>query len=215
MAGTAWVAYVAFLGRAAPTTVSRRLVLGAAACTTGLPVPSAAAPTSVALERAIDETLRDAAAGDPARVEDLGPYLMPRYALEAADVFYPEYFLGDWDVESTTVAVVAPLGESVFGGGDAFRKACAQARAREKLGYSARWLRSGDGRCVCDRLFNVASITRAALGPDAVVGAFAGARTGAGGPDGRVLDMLAGSGDPAVELVIRVRPAAAGGAVFR
>jgi len=87
--------------------------------------------------------------------------------LAAPDIFYPPWMLGLWQVSSATRSVEAPLGPELFGSPAAFEAATQDVG--KALTYTARFRRSTQGRVVADRAYNVASISRAAMGDAAVL----------------------------------------------
>lgn len=99
--------------------------------------------------------------------------LRPEYGLESYDVTYPEWTLGKWTARSTLRSVFAPAGEELFtpgrNGTDALRRARLDT---DPLVYDVRWKRPSSGpvaeMVVVDRDFNVASISRASMGKEAV-----------------------------------------------
>jgi hypothetical protein len=91
----------------------------------------------------------------------------PPYKLEGPDVFYPNWFGGTWDVESTTSDVQSPCGPILFGGNATYVK------AREEIGkslqYQSRFISDGYDHIIADREFNVKSIAKVAMGANSVV----------------------------------------------
>jgi hypothetical protein len=91
----------------------------------------------------------------------------PPYKLEGPDVFYPNWFGGTWDVESTTSDVQSPCGPILFGGNATYVK------AREEIGkslqYQSRFISDGYDHVIADREFNVKSIAKVAMGANSVV----------------------------------------------
>jgi hypothetical protein len=129
---------------------------------------ASALPRTVDLRATLDRTLADALGGGvPA---DMSVYARPKYALESSDVFYPPWLEGTWDVTSKSTAVLAPVGTLLFGPPGAYDRAKASV-AEPPLRYLARFVPAGDGidACICSRPFTVASISRAAMGPNAVL----------------------------------------------
>lgn len=104
--------------------------------------------------------------------------LRPDYGIESPDVSYPPWTLGRWIARSTLKAVYAPAGEEVFAPGQNGTAALQKARrevSEPPLEYEVRWRRNGAAaaaddqqQVVVDREFNVASISRASMGPSAV-----------------------------------------------
>ena len=95
--------------------------------------------------------------------------LRPEYGIESADVLYPEWALGRWAARSTLRSVLAPAGDELFSPGRNGTEALRRARleAGTALEYPVKWIQPG-GRVVVDREYNVASISRATMGPEAV-----------------------------------------------
>lgn len=94
----------------------------------------------------------------------------PSYGMETPDVYYPSWFDGKWQVESTTTDVQAPCGVALFGGNQTY------TNARQEIGstmtYESRFLRAakdGASTVIADREYNVRSIARAAMGPNSVL----------------------------------------------
>lgn len=97
--------------------------------------------------------------------------LRPTYDVETRDVLYPEWFLGRWKVKSALRQVLAPAGDAFFAPGRNGTEAMRRARleiSQPPLEYDCRWRREPDGSVVVDRGYNVASISRAAMGARAV-----------------------------------------------
>jgi hypothetical protein len=84
----------------------------------------------------------------------------------SADVEYPKWFAGEWNVESTTASVNAPLGINAFGGASAWE--AAQKDIGNTLKYKSKFF--GEGAVIADRLFNVKAIASVAMGKGAVLG---------------------------------------------
>lgn len=88
--------------------------------------------------------------------------------LEARDVFYPDWFSGLWQANSTGLGVWAPLGLEAFGGQTSYNAALKDVNT--SLVYACRFgPDSLGGGVVADRLFNVESIARASMGADCVI----------------------------------------------
>lgn len=101
--------------------------------------------------------------------------LRPQYGLESPDVMYPSWFYGSWIASSTLKSVIAPAGEELFAPGRNGTDALVRARMDigDPLRYEVRWRKSlrsqQDGASVVvDRGYNVASISRASMGSQAV-----------------------------------------------
>lgn len=97
------------------------------------------------------------------RINDNTP---PSYGMEGADIYYPTWFEGKWNVQSSCTAVEAPCGVALFGG--------AWESARRELNdpplvYEARFLRNDRSIVVADREFNVRSMAQAVMGPQSVL----------------------------------------------
>lgn len=144
-------------------------------------------------------------AQSPTRVADPSIYVRPTYGKEADDVYYPPWFQGTWDVRSRGLAVVAPAGERLFAPAPGALER-ARNELKTELAYAARWqpTDSSTASCICDRAYNVASIARASMGSDAVLGVGGGLRPG--------FNERASTADV---LEARLRPAGAGGQAFR
>ncbi len=84
----------------------------------------------------------------------------------AGDLFYPDWFLGQWWVTSTLVDAVAPLApEIVTPGFEGNRQLLNQP-----ISFAIRFIRSPTGgKVISDRAFNGLSLARAYLGDQAVV----------------------------------------------
>jgi hypothetical protein len=157
------------------------------------------------LVASVDRTLADARSGGvPAAIQD---YARPRYGMESDDVYYPRWLEGTWEVSSTATALIAPAGDELFGPPGALERARAAMRDPPLL-YRAQFTRAPDGRdaCICERAFTVASISRAAMGSDAVLGV-GGVTSGSG--------QMFGPASSADELEVRIQPTGANGRRFR
>jgi len=151
----------------------------------------------------VERTCSDVAANGPPG--NLSFYTRPAYALETADLYYPPWLTGTWEVLSSTRGIIAPLGTGFFGSPGAYERAMATLND-PPLSYRARFSPSAeaDGSCICERAFTVASISRAAMGANAVLGV--------GGPSTGFLLEGVQSADA---LEVRIRPNGADGRVFR
>jgi len=89
----------------------------------------------------------------------------PPYGIESADVFYPPYFKGVWEVTSTTTSVEAPCGIFLFGGNATFQSSLKEIGPENALRYKARFVSiDNNSKCIADRDFNVREIASAAMG---------------------------------------------------
>lgn len=100
----------------------------------------------------------------------------PSYGMEGADVFYPSYFKGLWDVSSKTTSVQAPCGIVLFGGNLTYTKATKEVEQGLPLLYKARFVpmttsdRSSTSlNIIADREFNIPEIANAAMGSKTVM----------------------------------------------
>ena len=185
--------YLFFFGEAAPMTLAWIAVAAASSLLTPLTRRAALTATALGvlqppLERALaaDEAtvtvanglsgvLEATAALPPtaARVP-LSLVLRPDYGIESYDVTYPSWALGKWTARSTLRSVLAPAGEELFTPGRNGTEALRRARLEigEPLEYEVRWKRPSSGpvaeQVVVDREYNIASISRASMGSDAV-----------------------------------------------
>ncbi|KAG8461799.1 hypothetical protein KFE25_001417 [Diacronema lutheri] len=191
--------------------LSRRLWVGSAASAAlaaRAPRGRAADAPPRDLRDAVERTVADALAGG---ARDLTVYARPTYGRESDDIYYPPWLAGEWLVSSKQTGLVAPLGAELFGPTGAYERARA-ALDEPALAYRARFARvsaapgGGGEACVCERPFTVASISRAAMGADAVLAA-----GGVAQPDGALLE----GATSADELEVRLRPSGAGGRTFR
>jgi len=171
--------------RQQPPSLSRRLLLAAIAAQ---PALQPALP-ALAVPPLLRDTVRQTLAVPDGTAVPLELAQRPAYALESEDVFYPEFFLGQWRVSSKLAGVVAPAGEMLFAPGRNGTEALRRARLDPPLYYDVRWVRNPSGKVVVDRAYNVASISRAALGDRAVQD------VSAAGPDLQSL-ILSPSGAP-------------------
>ena len=64
----------------------------------------------------------------------------PPYGREDADIIYPDWFRGTWDVYSETTTVEAPCGVPLFGGNSTFAAAKREIGASNALQYRARFV---------------------------------------------------------------------------
>lgn len=95
-----------------------------------------------------------------------------RPGIQIADIFYPQYFAGKWNVTSYITRVEAPLGAIAFGGQSRL-DAVAQEIKNDgsPLSYFAKFNNFG-GNVIADRLYNVEQIAIASMGPDSVIDDF-------------------------------------------
>ena len=95
----------------------------------------------------------------------------PTYGMEGADVFYPSWLAGTWNVASTTTSVEAPCGQPLFGAKAMY--AAAQADVGTTLHYESRFIDLGTdasgNSVIADRAFNIESIAMAAVGTKSVL----------------------------------------------
>lgn len=101
----------------------------------------------------------------------IGYALRPEYGLETPDVFYPGTFAGRWTATSTLRSVRAPAGDALFSPGRNGTEGLRRARLEvgQPLVYEVRWRPGSEPEStVVDREYNVASISRAAMGDRAV-----------------------------------------------
>ena len=103
----------------------------------------------------------------------------PPYEMESSDIFYPSYFNGVWDVQSTTKDIIAPCGITLFGGNYTYNKA--QEEVGTTLTYKSRFIpttnnaiddnnnMSSSKSIIADREFNVVEIAKSAMGNNAVL----------------------------------------------
>jgi len=91
----------------------------------------------------------------------------PPYGREDADIIYPDWFRGTWDVYSETTSVEAPCGVPLFGGNSTFAAAKREIGASNALQYRARFI-EGSAGTIADREFNVREIVKQAMGENAV-----------------------------------------------
>ena len=92
----------------------------------------------------------------------------PPYGLEVADIVYPDWFQGGWDVLSVTTDVQAPCGQQLFGGNYTFANAKKEIGVDGALQYRARFV-DGSVGTIADREFNVREIVKSAMGINSVV----------------------------------------------
>jgi len=129
-------------------------------------IDDATAPAAIGLKSAVERTLK---ASDQNRAPVR--YVQQLFqGLDAADVYYPEWFSGKWRASSKLVQVLAPAGPEVFSPGRNGSLALANARegVGDVLAYDVRWVKLPSGQLVVDREYNLASITRASMGGRAV-----------------------------------------------
>jgi hypothetical protein len=96
----------------------------------------------------------------------------PPYTLESADVEYPSFFGGTWQVTSTCTDIIAPCGLSLFGGNATYTRAREDIGGQNALVYKARFIGGSSGATstvIADRDYNVREIAKAAMGSMSVV----------------------------------------------
>ena len=91
----------------------------------------------------------------------------PPYGREDADIIYPDWFRGTWDVYSETTTVEAPCGVPLFVGNSTFAAAKREIGASNALQYRARFV-EGSAGTIADREYNVREIAKQAMGTNAV-----------------------------------------------
>jgi hypothetical protein len=152
--------------------LSRRACLAStSAAFAALQLPAGATAATTTLASVVDATL---ALSDGAQAAAIS--LRPTYGLESYDVAYPEWFLGKWQATSTLESVIAPAGVDLFSPGRngtvALQRARGEIGPQYALRYDVRWRKQANPDnqvdVVVDRGYNVASISRAAMGEKAV-----------------------------------------------
>ncbi|KAI8471550.1 MAG: hypothetical protein J3K34DRAFT_520489 [Monoraphidium minutum] len=73
------------------------------------------------------------------------------------DLFFPDTFLGTWDVVSTLVKVETPLGEEKLPNPAVVQRA-READLGQPNGYQVSFVRNGSGRVIFDRRFNMTAM---------------------------------------------------------
>ena len=155
------------------TQLSRRAALSAATAASGcVLLPSRAFAADAATATTLADTL-DATLALPEGARAAAIALRPEYGLESADVVYPSWFFGRWKASSTLRSVLAPAGDDLFAPGRNGTEALRRARLEtDPLVYEVKWRKRADKQdnlnVVVDRGYNVASISRAAMGSGAV-----------------------------------------------
>ena len=91
----------------------------------------------------------------------------PPYGREDADIIYPDWFRGTWNVYSECTSVEAPCGIPLFGGNSTFAKAKQEIGPANALRYRARFV-EGSAGTIADRDYNVREIVKQAMGENAV-----------------------------------------------
>jgi hypothetical protein len=90
----------------------------------------------------------------------------PALQKAADDLFYPDWFLGDWQVTSTLVDAIAPLAPEIVTPGFEGNRQLLNQPVR----FAIRFIHDSSGRkVISDRAFNGLSLARAYLGDKAVV----------------------------------------------
>lgn len=149
---------------------TRRSALATAAVAAAPPALKPAAAAEATATRTVGSVL-EATVGVPVDSERLpiSLALRPEYGLESSDVMYPSWALGRWTASSTLRSVFAPAGEALFSPGRNGTEALRRARLEvgAPLDYEVRWRRP-ENDVIVDREFNVASISRATMGANAV-----------------------------------------------
>jgi hypothetical protein len=88
----------------------------------------------------------------------------PTFGLETADLYYPDWFLGRWQVVATLESFEAPQGQ--------YADPATTERAIKEQGrpvrYEVRFYKNEQGKVIADRAFNAKSITEAYLGAKTV-----------------------------------------------
>lgn len=88
----------------------------------------------------------------------------PTFGLETADLYYPDWFLGRWQVVATLESFEAPQGQ--------YTDPTTMERAIKEQGrpvrYEVRFYKNEQGKVIADRAFNAKSITEAYLGAKTV-----------------------------------------------
>jgi hypothetical protein len=88
----------------------------------------------------------------------------PAFGLETADLYYPDWFLGRWQVVATLESFEAPQGQY----GDQASMERAIKEQGRPVRYEVRFYKNEQGKVIADRAFNAKSITEAYLGPKTV-----------------------------------------------
>jgi hypothetical protein len=88
----------------------------------------------------------------------------PTFGLETSDLYYPDWFLGRWQVVATLESFEAPQGQY----GDRASMERAIKDQGRSVRYPVRFYRNEQGKVIADRAFNAKSITEAYLGPKTV-----------------------------------------------
>ena len=91
----------------------------------------------------------------------------PPYGREDADIIYPQWFKGTWDVYSECTSVEAPCGIPLFGGNSTYQKGLQEIGESKALRYRARFIEGSLGT-IADRDYNVREIVKQAMGENAV-----------------------------------------------
>lgn len=88
----------------------------------------------------------------------------PTFGLETADLYYPDWFLGRWQVVATLESFEAPQGQYTD-------QASIERSIKEQgrsVRYEVRFYKNEQGKIIADRAFNAKSITEAYLGSKTV-----------------------------------------------
>jgi hypothetical protein len=90
----------------------------------------------------------------------------PALQKTAGDLFYPDWFLGDWWVTSTLVDAVAPLAPAIVTPGFEGNRQL----LNQPVSFAIRFIKAPTvGKVISDRAFNGSSLARAYLGDKAVI----------------------------------------------
>jgi hypothetical protein len=81
------------------------------------------------------------------------------------DLFYPDWFLGDWWVTSTLVDAVAPLAPKIVTPGFEGNRQL----LNQPVSFAIRFIKAAGGKVISDRAFNGLSLARAYLGEKSVI----------------------------------------------
>lgn len=154
----------AAFGGSSSTGESRRAFLHTASSSTIVPIVGGALlrpiPASAATSQELPSGLIEARVSENV----LSP---PPYGREDADIIYPDWFRGTWNVYSECTSVEAPCGVPLFGGNYTFAKAQKEIGPADALRYRARFVEGKSG-IIADRDFNVREIVKQAMGENAV-----------------------------------------------
>lgn len=90
-----------------------------------------------------------------------------RPGLSTSDIFYPEWIKGTWLSNSTTLSVIAPLGQEVFGGEKVYQSALNDIG--KSIIYRTKFKTIDGSAIVADRLYNIESIVIATIGENSII----------------------------------------------